>query len=755
MAAQNTIDTVTVRGVSEGLDKVTSDLNKVSDAHGRVAQASEEAAKVTDSSAKRQLSVANAFERVMAKNDPVFRAQREMARDQAIIDRAFQQSAISANEYAAAMDRVRARYGTLGAANNNLVSQTGNLAAQFNDIAVQLQSGTNPLTIAVQQGTQIAQVLGDAPGGARGAVTALGGAFMSLISPVNLATIGVITLGGMAIQYFMNAGKEAESLDDKLKRHADLIKSVKDAYGEAAKGVEEYAQKSGRVLEFQLKGQIATLNAELQKLARELERSVSTSVPAFTDPASGVGFGGADLQVRQEYQAFADVITRLQEEASRGEANFRAFQEAVEAIGRAAAEAGNNKVEKLAQELINATDGSLRLQGALDQARSAIDAIGNAASDNAKQIAKFDEAMRNLRNIAPIRLSDREQVEKYYQEMLSAADTEVGRQAAEKERREALDRIKRDEDLQAAEKKRREAEANARRGAASEDAFERSIITAQGRTRQIQEEIRLFGTYGGELEAARLRIELETAAKKRGLDISADMQRAIDAEVEGRRAAVAQLEAIRERQEALNQAQQYFGDIATDALSDLLIEGKSVEDVFNNIAKSIANAALQAALMGQGPLAGILGLQGQNGAPGGLFGALFGGLKSAWPFANGGIMTEHGSLPLNTYAKGGIANSPQLALYGEGRMPEAYVPLPDGRSIPVTMQGMPAPANNNSNFHVTIQEGPGVKVSRGPDGPQGPTFLAQVDDAVANALLGGQKTGAALKHLQRNRMGGR
>jgi hypothetical protein len=55
-------------------------------------------------------------------------------------------------------------------------------------------------------------------------------------------------------------------------------------------------------------------------------------------------------------------------------------------------------------------------------------------------------------------------------------------------------------------------------------------------------------------------------------------------------------------------------------------------------------------------------------------------------FANGGIMTGRGSLPLNMYSAGGVANSPQLAMYGEGRMPEAYVPLPDGRSIPVTVK---------------------------------------------------------------------
>jgi len=56
-------------------------------------------------------------------------------------------------------------------------------------------------------------------------------------------------------------------------------------------------------------------------------------------------------------------------------------------------------------------------------------------------------------------------------------------------------------------------------------------------------------------------------------------------------------------------------------------------------------------------------------------------------FANGGIMTGNGALPLKRYAAGGIATSPQLAMFGEGSRPEAYVPLPDGRTIPVTMKG--------------------------------------------------------------------
>lgn len=56
-----------------------------------------------------------------------------------------------------------------------------------------------------------------------------------------------------------------------------------------------------------------------------------------------------------------------------------------------------------------------------------------------------------------------------------------------------------------------------------------------------------------------------------------------------------------------------------------------------------------------------------------------------WGFAKGGIMSPNG--PLNTYARGGIATKPQIAVFGEGDQNEAYVPLPDGRSIPVSMSG--------------------------------------------------------------------
>jgi len=54
--------------------------------------------------------------------------------------------------------------------------------------------------------------------------------------------------------------------------------------------------------------------------------------------------------------------------------------------------------------------------------------------------------------------------------------------------------------------------------------------------------------------------------------------------------------------------------------------------------------------------------------------------------AKGGVM-QGTMLGMDSYASGGIANSPTLALFGEGRGAEAFVPLPDGRSIPVSLEG--------------------------------------------------------------------
>lgn len=69
-------------------------------------------------------------------------------------------------------------------------------------------------------------------------------------------------------------------------------------------------------------------------------------------------------------------------------------------------------------------------------------------------------------------------------------------------------------------------------------------------------------------------------------------------------------------------------------------------------------------------------------------------------FANGGVMTPWG--PANLYDAGGVAYSPQVAIFGEGRKPEAYVPLEDGRTIPVTVEYRGGASNDDSALEARL-----------------------------------------------------
>ena len=109
-------------------------------------------------------------------------------------------------------------------------------------------------------------------------------------------------------------------------------------------------------------------------------------------------------------------------------------------------------------------------------------------------------------------------------------------------------------------------------------------------------------------------------------------------------------------------------------------------------------------------------------------------------FARGGVMTSAGPTALRSYASGGIANSPQLALFGEGSRPEAYVPLPDGRSIPVTMSGA---GGGGDVFNISVSLTDSGASSRGDD-PGGRDLGRAIASAVRQELLAQKRAGGLL-----------
>ena len=153
----------------------------------------------------------------------------------------------------------------------------------------------------------------------------------------------------------------------------------------------------------------------------------------------------------------------------------------------------------------------------------------------------------------------------------------------------------------------------------------------------------------------------------------------------------------------MQQASAKWLDDASNRLTKFVMTGKlDFGDFAMSVIEDIVKIRMQEAMSKI-----ISGINfGGGGEGGGILGSLF-------KFANGGIMTGSGSMPLRAYSKGGIADRPQLALFGEGRMPEAYVPLPDGRTIPVTMTGGAGGGAGNVQVNVINQTGQQVEADHG------------------------------------------
>ncbi len=259
-----------------------------------------------------------------------------------------------------------------GAAVNSLQGQTANMAAQFQDVAVQLQGGGSPFTIALQQGTQLGAILSGA-GSVTGAVRGLGAAFMSVISPVNLVTIGLIAAGGAAIKYFAS-GNDTRALTEALKEQPNVIRDIRDAWGEAAQGVKEYNTNSKAVALAGAARQAKAFAEGIAEAANDASAkinaafgqsdaisSVAAATSSLTGPAAGGPAGLADLKRASD---------ELQASIHRGSPDMAGFRDALSRL--IVSDTAADSVKALARELLDATKEAGEADAALKQMASTV-----------------------------------------------------------------------------------------------------------------------------------------------------------------------------------------------------------------------------------------------------------------------------------------------------------------------------------------------------------------------------------------------
>jgi hypothetical protein len=265
-----------------------------------------------------------------------------------------------------------------------------------------------------------------------------------------------------------------------------------------------------------------------------------------------------------------------------------------------------------------------------------------------------------------------------------------------------------------------------------------------------------FGKSKAELEGLLAAQKLYNDFTDAGVTVTAAMNEQIQAYGAGVTTLNRRQEQMQRQQDAMGAVRDVGSSFIDSVAQGLATRHRNVhQTIFGSAMHSVGTSLLSS---GERALTGALfggGRDGGNGVLGSLFASLFGGVGGGGApmqlhFAGGGVMTSRGPLALRRYAGGGVADSPQLAMFGEGSGPEAYVPLPDGRSIPVNMRGRSGPAQPGHTFNSST-----TIVMNGGDDPkrQASQLQAELDRRDAKLMQNVQRNVGSMQSTWNRRYG--
>lgn len=140
--------------------------------------------------------------------------------------------------------------------------------------------------------------------------------------------------------------------------------------------------------------------------------------------------------------------------------------------------------------------------------------------------------------------------------------------------------------------------------------------------------------------AAALRYEQEmlNEAQRAGIALSPQQRAEIAQLAQGMAAAEEATNRLAKSQEDAKETANFFAQGVSDALTGLIMGTQTAEQALQGLLAMLAKAALQAAFLGEGPLAKIFGMSGSGGLIGGLFSGLLGAKDGGeiQAFASGG-----------------------------------------------------------------------------------------------------------------------
>ncbi len=538
----------------------------------------------------------------------------------------------------------------------------GNMAAQFNDIGVMLAAGQNPLQLAIQQGTQISQAFGNA--GAAGAVNILKQGFLSIISPVNLITIGVIGFGAAAVQAIMAGIGASEDMASALEGVESALADTSEAADITANNFQGLIEKYG-LLNAEIRA-LAVAQGEvglrtLSDAATELNQQLSAmyngnawlNVSRAEDLGNGLDLGAKSARELASSMAALSQAATLDQQLAAASGLRQQFLDMVGPVGSMTA------AQFAFYSIIVDTEAAMT---AVKTRTDELEAGMDTAAGNAALLEQATQAVRDaLAAAAGINLSG------VFSGAFGAADTLLGKVGAIIRAAGEANAALANQQAAANAQLKQLAFGNSPGGQALSAFGGRTVGgTSDQRDLERRNAPRIIprtggGGGGGGAGAAQAEADaLQTLIDKLNDEIAAlQTQDPIQQEMLKYREALAgatdaerkQVEALiiaREREalavEGMKASKEFFEQTAVNAIDALITKGESLQDVLKGVAAAFLKAAIQGALFGQGPFGAafggksiLSGLFGGGGGGGGFLAGLFGGK------ANGGMVYGRGT----------------------------------------------------------------------------------------------------------------
>jgi hypothetical protein len=268
--------------------------------------------------------------------------------------------------------------------------------------------------------------------------------------------------------------------------------------------------------------------------------------------------------------------------------------------------------------------------------------------------------------------------------------------------------------------------ANTKAGAAAAAEAASAVDLLNKRTEErvatLELEAQGYGKTSAEVIRLKANYDLQRAALKDGVEVSEEQRAAYDRQIDRIVELTKRTEDFKNAQQATNATMQEFGTF----VQTLITGSGKLGDALKGLGTSFTNNAINALVSGQGPLAGQLGLKGENGQPGGIMSPAF---------------FDRMSKAVSEGTSGGMFD-----FLGGGRAANSNVPglATDGTPMPPTRPGdLGGLSGGGSMMSGIAAGGAGLAGAYGIGRSQGNTAQGLIGGALSGAV-GGAMLGAQI-----------